>query len=147
MFVSGDRVVGAVGDLARAANCEFAVLRGIDAALGNLPGVPDTTAPLVRTVEPSAELLAHFGDRLVRIPSPEVVGGDAAARIAALTAAAERTARALSSGAEAIYGAVFFDGRFACGADLLVRDSADARYTVHSALGQDSVGVPGVLRR
>ncbi|KQY38716.1 hypothetical protein ASD42_10175 [Nocardia sp. Root136] len=147
MFVSGDRVVGAVGDLARAANCEFAVLRGIDAALGNLPGVPDTTAPLVRTVEPSVELLAHFGDRLVRIPSPEVVGGDAAARIAALTAAAERTARALSSGAEAIYGAVFFDGRFACGADLLVRDSADARYTVHSALGQDSVGVPGVLRR
>jgi hypothetical protein len=141
LFVSGDRVVGAVGDLARAANCEFAVLRGIDAALGNLPGVPDTTAPLVRTAEPSAELVAHFGDRLVRIPSPELVGGDAAARIAALTSAAERTARALGSGAEAIVGAVFFDGRFACGADLLVRGHAG--YTVHSALGECSVGVPG----
>ncbi|MGY0501293.1 AAA domain-containing protein [Nocardia sp. FBN12] len=121
--MSGDRVVGAVGDLARAANCEFAVLRGIDAALGNLPGVPDTTAPLVRTAEPSAELVTHFGAGLVRIPSPEMVGGDAAARIAALTAAAEQTAHALRSGAEAIYGAVFFDGRFACGADLLVRTS------------------------
>ncbi len=170
MFVSGDRVVGAVGDLARAANCEFAVLRGIDAALGNLPGVPDTTAALVRTAEPSAELVAHFGAGLVRIPSPEVVGGDAAARIAALTAAAEQTAQALRSSAEAIYGAVFFDGRFACGADLLVRTSdtsvpgravgpvrpelgvghADAnsmdeavpRYTLHSALGTALVGVP-----
>ncbi|MFC8380736.1 AAA domain-containing protein [Nocardia sp. NPDC057272] len=143
--MSGDRVVGAVGDLARAANCEFAVLRGIDAALGNLPGVPDTTASLVRTAEPSAELVDHFGDRLVRIPSPEVVGGDAAARIAALTSAAEHTARALSSGAEAISGAVFFDGRFACGADLLVRGRAG--YTVHSALGEYSVGVPGAPHR
>ncbi|MFD4352168.1 AAA domain-containing protein [Nocardia sp. NPDC058518] len=143
--MSGDRVVGAVGDLARAANCEFAVLRGIDAALGNLPGVPDTTVPLLRTADPSAELVAHFGDRLVRIPSSEVAGGDPAARIAALTSAAEHTARALSSGAEAIVGAVFFDGRFACGADLLVRGPAG--YTVHNALGQDSVGVPGSLRR
>ncbi|WP_410871924.1 AAA domain-containing protein [Nocardia sp. A7] len=146
--MSGDRVVGAVGDLARAANCEFAVLRGIDAALGNLPGVPDVTAPLVRTGEPSAELLAHFGARLVRIPPPEVVGGDAAARIAALTAAAEQTAHALRAGAEAIYGAVFFDGRFACGADLLVRVADDStraagelRYMLHSALGPAAVGV------
>ncbi|MEV6222061.1 AAA domain-containing protein [Nocardia fluminea] len=143
--MSGDRVVGAVGDLARAANCEFAVLRGIDAALGNLPGIPDTTAPLVRTAEPSAELLAHFGDRLVRIPSPEVVGRDADARIAALTSAAEHTARALNAGAEAIYGAVFFDGRFACGADLLVRGSAV--YTVHNVLGEAAVGVPGAPPR
>ncbi|MFE3319862.1 AAA domain-containing protein [Nocardia sp. NPDC059195] len=144
--MSGDRVVGAVGDLARAANCEFAVLRGIDAALGNLPGVPDTTAPLVRTAEPSAELVAHFGDRLVRIPSPEAVGGDAAARIAALTSAAEHTAHALSSGAEAIYGAVFFDGRFACGADLVVRAENEPRYTLHSAVGPAVVGVLGDSR-
>ncbi|MFD3702675.1 AAA domain-containing protein [Nocardia sp. NPDC058658] len=161
--MSGDRVVGAVGDLARAANCEFAVLRGIDAALGNLPGVPDTTA-LVRSAEPSAELLAHFGERLVRIPSAEVVGGDASARIAALSAAAEATAQALSAGAEAIHGAVFFDGRFACGAELLVRstDLADEqsrgadgesgpgggelRYTLHGGVGRVAVGVPTSLR-
>lgn len=140
MFVSGDRVVGAVGDLARAANCEFAVLRGIDAALGNLPGVPDTTAPLVRSAEPSAELVAHFGARLVRIPSPEVVGGDAAARIAALTAAAEQTAQALRAGAEAIFGAVFFDGRFACGADLLVRASGDSARPEQGVSHVNSVG-------
>ncbi|MFD3746112.1 AAA domain-containing protein [Nocardia sp. NPDC058633] len=142
--MSGDRVVGAVGDLARAANCEFAVLRGIDAALGNLPGVPDTTAALVHTAEPSAELSAHFGTRLVRIPSPEVVGGDAVARIAALTTAAEQTAHALRTGAEAVYGAVFFDGRFACGADLLVRAVGEQNYTVHSAVAPSAVGVPGV---
>lgn len=167
MFVSGDRVVGAVGDLARAANCEFAVLRGIDAALGNLPGLPDASAVLVRAAEPSAELLAHFGARLVRIPSPELIGADAAGRIAALAAAAEHTAQALRDGAEAIHGAVFFDGRFACGADLLLR-AADpvhrdgttgpdeairstelsraaggSRYTLHTALGPAAVGAPG----
>ncbi|MFC6013883.1 bifunctional RecB family nuclease/DEAD/DEAH box helicase [Nocardia lasii] len=158
--MSGDRVVGAVGDLARAANCEFAVLRAIDAALGNLPGFPDTTAPLVRATEPSAELLAHFGDRLVRIPSPEAPGADAATRIAALTVAAEQTTRALRAGAEAIHGAVFFDGHFACGATLLVRSEGSGgdgeswgwgvgspvegpRYTLHGALGSAVVGVPG----
>ncbi|MFF2088314.1 AAA domain-containing protein [Nocardia sp. NPDC058176] len=129
--MSGDRVVGAVGDLARAADCEFALLRAIDAALGNLPGAPDT-APLLRAPEPSTDLLHHFGESLTRIPSPDAAGADPAARIAALTAAAEATTAALHAGAPAIYGAVFFDGRFACGVDLLVRSADGTRYTLHT---------------
>ncbi|MFE7720636.1 AAA domain-containing protein [Nocardia rhizosphaerihabitans] len=142
--MSGDRVIGAVGDLVRAADCEFALLRAVDAALGNLPGAPDAAAPVVRTAEVAPELLRHFGDALIRIPSPEVPGATPAARIAALTTAAEQTMAALHDGAAAIHGAIFFDGRFACGADLLVRDSGSQRYTLHTAIGSAEVGTPAV---
>ncbi|WP_378561870.1 bifunctional RecB family nuclease/DEAD/DEAH box helicase [Nocardia halotolerans] len=137
--MSGDRVVGAVGDLVRAADCEFALLRAIDAALGNLPGTPDSALGPLRAPEPAPELLRHFGAALVRIPAPEPADADPAARIAALTAAAERTTGALRSGAAAIFGAVFFDGRFACGADLLVRDGDEPRYAMHSAVASAAV--------
>ncbi|WP_342802005.1 hypothetical protein, partial [Nocardia sp. No.11] len=82
--MSGDRVIGAVGDLVRAAGCEFALLRALDAAIGNLPGVPDAAVPVVRAAEVAPELLRHFGDGLIRVPSPEVPGASPAARIAAL---------------------------------------------------------------
>lgn len=146
MFVSGDRVISAVGDLVRAADCEFALLRAVDAALGNLPGAPDAAAPVVRTAEVAPELLRHFGDALIRIPSPEAPGATPAARIAALATAAEQTMAALHDGAAAVHGAIFFDGRFACGADLLVRDSGSGRYTLHTAIGSAEVGAPAELR-
>ncbi|MFD4428357.1 AAA domain-containing protein [Nocardia sp. NPDC058497] len=144
--MSGDRVIGAVGDLVRAADCEFALLRAVDAALGNLPGAPDAAALVVRPAEVAPESLHHFGDALIRIPSPEVPGATPAARIAALTAAAEQTMAALRDGAAAIHGAVFFDGRFACGADLLIRDSGTKRYTLHTAIASAKVGGPAVVR-
>ncbi|KAF0846212.1 uncharacterized protein FNL39_105123 [Nocardia caishijiensis] len=134
MFVSGDRVIGAVGDLVRAADCEFALLRGVDAALGNLPGTRDAAADLVRAVDVSPELLRHFGDGLIHIPTPDPVDATT------LSEAAARTTDALRAGAEAIAGAVFFDGRFVCQADLLVRDGA--RYVVHSAVAPARVGFP-----
>ncbi|MFD5174484.1 AAA domain-containing protein [Nocardia sp. NPDC058379] len=139
--MSGDRVIGAVGDLVRAADCEFALLRALDAAIGNLPGTPDAAVPVVRAAEVAPELLRHFGDALIRVPSPELPGATPAARIAALTAAAERTTAALRDGAAAILGAVFFDGRFACGADLLVRDPGTGHYTQHIAVGSATVGL------
>ncbi|WP_278263657.1 bifunctional RecB family nuclease/DEAD/DEAH box helicase [Nocardia sp. AG03] len=145
--MSGDRVIGAVGDLARAANCEFALLRAVDAALGNLPVGPDSFAPLLRSRPPAPELLAHFGSRLTRIPSPDLPGADPAARIAALTIAAARTADMVRAGAEAIVGAVFFDGGFACGVDLLLRTGDGPRYTMYSAVGSDTIGLPADLRR
>ncbi|MGS2806243.1 AAA domain-containing protein [Nocardia sp. MW-W600-9] len=144
--MSGDRVIGAVGDLVRAAGCEFALLRALDAAIGNLPGVPDAAVPVVRAAEVAPELLRHFGDTLIRIPSPEIPGATPAARIAALTTAADHTAAALRDGAPAILGAVFFDGRFACGAEVLIRDPDTGHYTQHSAVGSASVGVPAALR-
>ncbi|MGM7645724.1 AAA domain-containing protein [Nocardia sp. JW2] len=135
LFVSGDRVIGAVGDLVRAADCEFALLRAVDAALGNLPGTRDAAANLVRAVDVSPELLRHFGDGSIHIPTPDPVDATT------LTEAAARTTDALRAGAEAIAGAVFFDGRFVCQADLLVRDGA--RYVVHSAVAPARVGALG----
>ncbi|MGW6422841.1 AAA domain-containing protein [Nocardia sp. NPDC055053] len=143
--MSGDRVIGAVGDLVRAADCEFALLRAVDAALGNLPGAPDAAVPVARPSEVAPELLRHFGDSLIRIPSPEVPGATPAARIAALTAAAEQTMAALRDGAAAIHGAIFFDGRFACGADLLIRDLDTQQYTPHTTIGSAEVGATVAL--
>ncbi len=143
MFVSGDRVIGAVGDLVRAADCEFALLRAVDAALGNLPGVAENALPLVRAAEVDPESVRHFGDALVRIDKPDSPGDTPTARIAALTAAAEQTLAAARDGAAAIQGAVFFDGRFACGVDLLVRDPATGRYTLCAGAG-GPVGLPSV---
>ncbi|UGT57475.1 bifunctional RecB family nuclease/DEAD/DEAH box helicase [Nocardia asteroides] len=143
LFVSGDRVIGAVGDLVRAADCEFALLRAVDAALGNLPGVDENALPLVRAAEVSPEVLRRYGDALVRVESPDAPGAVPAARIAALTAAAEQTLAAVRAGAAAIKGAVFFDGRFACGVDLLVRDTATGRYMLCAGAG-GPVGLPTV---
>ncbi|MFE3541898.1 AAA domain-containing protein [Nocardia sp. NPDC059177] len=145
--MSGDRVIGAVGDLARAANCEFALLRAVDAALGNLPAGPDTAVPLRHRAEPAPKLLAHFGSRLIAIPAADVPGADPAARIAALTTAARLTDEAVRAGAEAIAGAVFFDGRFACGVDLLLRATDEPRYTMYSALASGGPVVPAIVRR
>ncbi|GEM33724.1 hypothetical protein NN3_47310 [Nocardia neocaledoniensis NBRC 108232] len=143
MFVSGDRVIGAVGDLVRAADCEFALLRTVDAALGNVPGVAENALPLVRAAEVSPDVLRRYGDALVRIESPDAPGAAPAARIAALTAAAEQTLAAVRAGAAAIQGAMFFDGRFACGVDFLVRDAATGRYTLCAGAG-GPVGLPSV---
>ncbi|WP_280217762.1 bifunctional RecB family nuclease/DEAD/DEAH box helicase [Nocardia neocaledoniensis] len=143
LFVSGDRVIGAVGDLVRAADCEFALLRAVDAALGNLPGVAENALPLVRAAEVDPEMVRRFGDALVRIDRPDSPGDTPTARIAALTAAAEQTLAAARDGAAAIQGAVFFDGRFACGVDLLVRDPATGRYLLCAGAG-GPVGLPSV---
>lgn len=135
MFVSGDRVIGAVGDLVRAADCEFALLRAVDAALGNLPGAADTAVPVVHAAEVSPEVVRHFGDALVRVDAADAPGATTAARITALTAAAEQTLAAARAGAAAIHGAVFFDGRFACGVDLLIRDRHTGHYRLHAGVG------------
>ncbi|MEU3012579.1 hypothetical protein ABZ643_17365, partial [Nocardia asteroides] len=144
MFVSGDRVVGAVGDLVRAADCEFALLRALDTAIGNLPGVPDAATPVVRAAEVAPELLRHFGDTLIRVASPETPGATPAERTLALATAAEQTLTALRANAAAVHGAVFFDGRFACGMDLLVRDPDTGHYTLHAATTTALAGATAV---
>ncbi|MEU5405882.1 DEAD/DEAH box helicase [Nocardia asteroides] len=142
--MSGDRVVGAVGDLVRAADCEFALLRALDTAIGNLPGVPDAATPVVRAAEVAPELLRHFGDTLIRVASPETPGATPAERTLALATAAEQTLTALRANAAAVHGAVFFDGRFACGMDLLVRDPDTGQYTLHAATTAALAGATAV---
>ncbi|WP_229683824.1 bifunctional RecB family nuclease/DEAD/DEAH box helicase [Nocardia camponoti] len=125
-------MISSVGDLLRAADCEFALLRALDTALGTLPGAL-ADAGIAGPPAPTPELVRHFGPAMVRVPSiNEAAGLSAADRLAAITAAASATTDALRAGAAAIHGAVFFDGKHVSTAELLLANGD--RYTVHGSI-------------
>lgn len=136
MFVFGDRVVCTAADLVRAARCEFAMLRALDAELGTAPDEPAAPPP---SAAPGgyddsrerrlADLRDRYGGALVEIRQPWQNPDDPAARVRALSDAHEATVAALRDGAPVIRGAVFFDGRFTCSCDAVV--ATGPRYTVH----------------
>ncbi len=135
MFVFGDRVVCTTVDLVRAAHCEFALLRALDAELGTIPAEPGTIAPATATGDLHRRFLddyrTRFGDAVVEIDRPPDNPSDPRRFVEALTAAHSDTVAALRSGAHVVHGATFFDGRFHCSADFLVRAEHRVRYTVH----------------
>lgn len=121
-------------DLTAAAECEFAVLRALDARLGRGPlAVTDADAVLAR--------VAHLGDeheqRVLRalvaehgVWAPGRTGGVAAVprprdpgSRAALEAAHAATLDRLAAGPDVLHQAAFFDGRFVGRADFLVREA------------------------
>ncbi|MGW4714977.1 AAA domain-containing protein [Nocardia sp. NPDC004260] len=135
----GDRVVCTAVDLVRAAYCEFALLRALDAELGTIPADPGSAAsgyePARGTDDVRRRLLddyrARFGGAVVEIDRPPDEPGESGRHVAALIAAHADTVAALRSGAHVVHGATFFDGRFHCSADFLVRAEHRVRYTVH----------------
>ncbi|MFR9770878.1 AAA domain-containing protein [Nocardia sp. SC052] len=135
----GDRVVCTAVDLVRAAHCEFALLRALDAELGTIPADPGSAVsgyePAPGTDDVRRRLLddyrARFGGAMVEIDRPPDEPGEPGRHVAALTAAHADTVAALRSGAHVVHGATFFDGRFHCSADFLVRAEHRVRYTVH----------------
>jgi uncharacterized protein len=127
-------VVYSPSDLSLAATCELALLRALDAKLGLVPPLdPEPDAMLDRLAELGdrherrvlAELRRRYGPRdpatgrgVVEIARP----ARADARDAAvLTAKRDETLAALRAGADAVFQAGFFDGRFSGWADFVVR--------------------------
>ncbi|WP_328823411.1 TM0106 family RecB-like putative nuclease [Metallococcus carri] len=120
----GDRWVVSATDIAAAAHCEFALLRRLDTALGRLPGPQVAEDPLLArlsqlgTVHEEREterLRAERGlDGVLAIGRP-------AHTHAALTAAAQQTARALHEGVPVVTQACLYDGDVVGFADFLVR--------------------------
>ncbi|MGK8522370.1 hypothetical protein ACRS6B_12805 [Nocardia asteroides] len=139
MFVFGDRVVCTTVDLVRAAHCEFAFLRTLDAELGTIPAEPGDLPPELEpgsgTDDVRQRLLddyrTRFGGAVAEIDHPADGPSDPRRHVAALTAAHTGTVAALRSGAHVVHNATFFDGRFHCRADFLVRAEHRVRYTVH----------------
>ncbi|MFE7799919.1 AAA domain-containing protein [Nocardia sp. NPDC057440] len=143
----GDRVVCSAVDLVRAAQCEFALLRALDAELGNLVPVADTAPEPVAQPRGGfddsrerrlADFRDRFGSSMVEIEcgARKSEGGrreldGSPARIDALRETHAGTVAALRAGVHVIHGATFFDGRFACSCDFLVRAGHRVRYTVH----------------
>lgn len=139
LLADGTRdVVISASDLTAAATCEFAVLRALDAKLGRTP-------PLELTQDAMLDRLAELGDRherhvltqlrrrygpwdratgrgVVEISRP----GRADARDAGVLAGKrDETLAALRGGADAVFQAGFFDGRFGGWADFVVRADDD----------------------
>ena len=140
MFVDGGVVVYSASDLTIAAACEFGLLRRLDAKLGR--------RPLEIAEDPMRERAARMGDRheaqlLLEMrerfgPWDPATGRGVAeiARpasysVAALVAKHAETVEVLTTGADVVFQAGFFDGRFSGWADFVIRE--DRRYTVHDA--------------
>ncbi|MDT0166944.1 TM0106 family RecB-like putative nuclease [Actinotalea sp. AC32] len=141
-------IVYSATDLATASSCEYALLRGLDAKLGR---GEDLVLPQDAMLERAARLgdvhearvLAEMVERLgpwdpstgtgvAQVERPE----RALARDrATLTAKHAETLHALRTGADVVFQAGFFDGRFGGWADFLVREraleSAAPVYAVH----------------
>lgn len=141
MFLLDDAtIVYSATDLAQAATCEFALLRGLDAKLGRvapleLPG----DAMLVRAARLGdrheervlAEYRTQLGpwDPTRGTGVAEIVRPERGTDRAALAAKHAETLDVLRRGADVVFQAGFFDGRFGGWADFLVRQG-DA-YAVH----------------
>ncbi len=126
--MAGDSIIYSASDLAAAARCEYALLRNFDARLGRGPGVLVEDELLARTAALGDE---HERRRLEQLREEcgdgVVVIGHPAYTVAALTAAAAATRRAIDAGAPVVYQATMFDGRFVGFADFLVRDGDQYR--------------------
>ncbi|GLK18315.1 TM0106 family RecB-like putative nuclease [Herbiconiux flava] len=134
MIVAGDRVLYSATDLTAAAVCEFALVRRLDAKLGRIEPVPEVvdemlerTARLgdaheLRTLEAFRELYGPFDGvnprGVAEIPRPERPTPEA------LLEHQRYTLDALRAGADVVFQATFFDGRFLGFADFLVRAPA-----------------------
>ncbi|MEV0295202.1 AAA domain-containing protein [Nocardia sp. NPDC050710] len=151
----GDRVVGSAADLVSAAHCEFALLHALDTELGNIGPTTesarerDSIAPTTGFDDSRTRRLADFRDRfgsaMVEVHRPHTEPDDPAARIAALHAAHTETVTALRAGVHVIHNATFFDGRFACSCDFLVRAGHRVRYTVHGTAPSQPESVGAAL--
>jgi predicted RecB family nuclease len=127
-------VVYSASDLTAASNCEWALMRKLDAKLGRIDAVVEVEDDMLkrtgllgdahelRTLE---ELRAT--KQVVEIGRPENVHD--------IQEAADATSRAFAEGAEVVFQAAFFDGRFLGYADFIIRIDDDAegrpRYEVY----------------
>lgn len=156
MFVFGDRVVATAADLVRAARCEFAVLRALDAELGMVDTAPDCTASPdfttpVGSYAPGGDRLharmrAVYGSSIAEISAPDrlsAFGADASGADA-LRAAHTATVDALSGGARVVRNATVLSDRFAARCDYLVRVEHGG-HTLHGTAASPATRLDTVL--
>ncbi|WP_392544504.1 TM0106 family RecB-like putative nuclease [Oryzobacter telluris] len=148
MFLLGDdqRLVISASDLRTASACEFALVRALDVALGRAVAAPSADDAMAERVialgneHEQAELRrlvsAHRG-RVVQFDRPRYTR-------AALTEAHDQTVAALTSEAEVVYQATFFDGGFVGHADFLER-TADGWLVSDTKLARRE-SVPALLQ-
>ncbi|WP_423462836.1 TM0106 family RecB-like putative nuclease [Promicromonospora sp. MS192] len=138
-------LVHSASDLVTAGECEFRLLRRLDELLGRSPRRPrEEDAMLARTAALGEQHERRVLDAHLRAHGPATAGRPGgvleiapARRMSRdeLTDAHARTLAALEQGADVVYQASFFDGRFHGRADFLLRDplAGRLRYAVHDS--------------
>jgi predicted RecB family nuclease len=125
IVVDNRTVVYSASDLTSAASCEWALMHKLDARLGRVDAVVETDDDMMNRA-------ARLGDvhelavleklkrefRVVEIERPEGFEG--------VAAAASASTEAFRSGADVVYQAAFFDGRFLGYADFIQRSGTTA---------------------
>ena len=158
-----ESLVYTASDLVLSGECEFRLLRRVDELLGRIPRrerEQDTMLARTAALGEAHELKvltafqARFGvGRIPRVgmnsPPGGVVSVPPVGRMTVedLTAAHDRTLAALEHGADVVYQASFFDGRFHGRADFLVRDHRPTRAAEESGVPRYAVHDTKLARR
>ncbi|TFD73068.1 TM0106 family RecB-like putative nuclease [Cryobacterium fucosi] len=122
-------IVYSASDLSAAAGCEWALMRRLDARLGRIDPIAETAdAMLERTAELGD---AHELRMLTRLRETRQVVEIQRPALAEIDSAVRASAAALTGGAEVVFQAAFFDGRFLGYADFIIRSDDGPTYEVY----------------
>ena len=131
MYLNQETVIYSATDLTNAANCEFALLRALDAKLGRVAPVEEPeNSMLTRAGRLGDEHEARELARLRSLHGAHATGSaGGVAEIdrpdlrdpSQVEAAVAATLAALRDGADVVFQATFFDGRFVGFADFLIK--------------------------
>ncbi len=122
-------IVYSASDLSAAAGCEWALMRRLDAKLGRIDPIAETAdAMLARTAELGD---AHELRMLTRLRETRQVVEIERPALAEIGSAVRASETALAGGAEVVFQAAFFDGRFLGYADFIIRSDDGTSYEVY----------------
>ncbi|WP_120339753.1 TM0106 family RecB-like putative nuclease [Cryobacterium soli] len=119
MFLLDSTVIFSASDLGAAAGCEWAVMRTLDAKLGRVEAVPDAGDAMLRRAGSLGD--EHELRYLEKLRGTRQVVEFARPSMRELPQAAALTADAFRAGADVLFQATFFDGRFVGFADFIMR--------------------------
>jgi predicted RecB family nuclease len=151
VFLLDSTVIFSATDLGAAAGCEWALMRKLDGKLGRVDTVPDDGDAMLRRAGALGD--EHELRYLEALKRTRQVTEFPRPSMQELPAAAAATADAFRGGADVLFQATFFDGRFVGFADFIMRtDSerdtagADAIYEVYDTKLARSAKITALLQ-
>jgi predicted RecB family nuclease len=119
VFLLDSTVIFSATDLGAAAGCEWALMRKLDSKLGRVDAVPDEGDAMLRRAGALGD--EHELRYLEALGRTRTVTEFARPSMRDLPQAAAATAEAFRAGADVLFQATFFDGRFVGFADFILR--------------------------
>ncbi|TFD54704.1 TM0106 family RecB-like putative nuclease [Cryobacterium frigoriphilum] len=114
-------VVYSASDLSAAATCEWASMRRLDAKLGRIPATAEPADAMLQRTAVLGDVHEHR--MLERLRGSHNVVEIERPTISEIATAAAQSEAALRAGADVVFQAAFFDGRFLGYADFIIRSS------------------------